>query len=426
MLHSELDGHDIWQYLDRLADDATWHAFRDADARLAFDAGFARQRTLDIRELNPALVSVAALDTLRDAWVTFTQTLLDADGKSARVPAEVDQLRSLLDMIVFRLSAFPVVLDADQTALTRLQSAAAVALEDLSASATEHLAVVTARRDELEARLSDREAEIAQLRSVLEQMTQRIVADETRLDAALVNQNEAFIAAQNDRDIRFRVQGEEHESRIASTLLSVSQQADSLRAEQVLAFDAARQDLDQRSQKALGEAQAVIRSLEATQTDVERLASRVTGSILARDYGSYATREWITGLVGYVVGVAVLISAAVYLASELASMHQDQPVSWGFVSLKLGLTTAAAAAAAVAIQFGSRSLSRANRSKRTELELRAMVPFLADVASEELTKAKLSFVERSFGGPDEPEVSSDDAKGIIEAVADVVKAIPRR
>jgi hypothetical protein len=82
----------------------------------------------------------------------------------------------------------------------------------------------------------------------------------------------------------------------------------------------------------------------------------------------------------------------------LSSLKPSDDVSCQYTTLKFGLTLTIVAAAVVAVRFGSEFLSKAHTAKRTELELKAIGLFLADVAdADKVEQAKLDFVDRLFG-----------------------------
>lgn len=219
-------------------------------------------------------------------------------------------------------------------------------------------------------------AEMASLTAAIEQLEAKITRDEARLDTALTTSNEAFTTAQTQRQQSFTDWLQEQEEAVASNAAPDLTQLVGMREEGSLHL-------------------ATIQQLHA---DVEKVSGKATAAILARDYGTYSTREWISGVVAYVLGFAVLVSLGGYLVYTVAGVTRDDAISWQFVVLKLGLTATAAAASGVAFQFGHQALSRSGTNKRVQLELGTIGTFLAGVDDEDaVKKAKLAFVDRMFG-----------------------------
>ncbi|GAA2812029.1 hypothetical protein [Kribbella solani] len=217
---------------------------------------------------------------------------------------------------------------------------------------------------------------LATLAIEVESLRTKISTDETRLDIALTQNNDAFTTKQTEREERY----EKWLSDQSKALLS-----------------SAKPTMD-KLQEIQGDADKQLDAVKVLRDDVEKVSGKAAAAVLARDYGSYATREWISGVLAYFLGFVLLVVVAVYLVRTVGRIDMNAKPSWQFVALKLGLTLTAATAAGVAFQFGSHALSRSNMNKRVELELRAVGPFLADVDDPEAVKAaKLAFMERMFG-----------------------------
>ncbi|WP_409463260.1 hypothetical protein [Amycolatopsis sp. GA6-003] len=159
------------------------------------------------------------------------------------------------------------------------------------------------------------------------------------------------------------------------------------------------------------DAEVLLLNIRQLHASVEKTSSKAAAAILAKDYGSYSTREWVSGVVAYVAGFGALLWLAVYLVNTIAAISSNFSPTWQYVALKLGLTVTAAVAAGVAFQFGSNALSRAGTNKRVQLELGTIGTFLSDVGDEDkVEKAKLDFVDRTFGRAWEPASKRDAEK----------------
>ena len=107
---------------------------------------------------------------------------------------------------------------------------------------------------------------------------------------------------------------------------------------------------------------------------------------------------------------------------------------WNWISLKIALAVALGGVAAVLIRRGQHSQTAARDYKRTELELRAIGPFLSDIRTQAVAeKAKVDFLERTFGrrpdGEDRTKVEDSGqilggkALDVLSAVADKLPAL---
>lgn len=344
----------------------------------------------DAKYLAHARSVYAALSSHRDA--TDTDPYASTTMETTRAPLEqavqhltqfvsspnvsyLQAMSSILDQVQHQYGMWPSAALRGGAAVQAHQ--AFREYKDQAEAAIENL---LERNSELEQLLEERSQEAQQeldsLRQTITQLQTKITADEARLDTSLTANNEAFTAAQQQRaasyDTWIAGQGEE--------------------------FEAMAHPHVERTSAIELEAQVKLEAITKLHTDVEKVSGKATAAILARGYGSYATREWASGVIGYGIGLVILVLAGIYLVSSLNELSVDSSPSWQFVAMKLGLTVTAAITAGFAFQFGTHAISRANTNKRVQLELATIGTFLADVDDEDRVKqAKLDFVSRMFG-----------------------------
>lgn len=149
-----------------------------------------------------------------------------------------------------------------------------------------------------------------------------------------------------------------------------------------------------------------IRTLHAK---VEKVVGATTSGVLAKDFGGYARQQFRAAVVSFAVGVILIVATAVILTRTFEAVRPDQPATWQWVALKLGLTLTIAGGASFCLALGHRFLRNSTSAKRVELELRAIGPFLADVddPSAQLA-AKVDFANRTFGQPWDSRVGRRD------------------
>lgn len=264
---------------------------------------------------------------------------------------------------------------------------------------------------ELQQRLAEAAAnhssEIADLKAQVTALTTKISADEGRLDTALTTNNEAFNAKQTEREEKFAT--------------FVKEQGAGLKT---LA------DTDLVSIKlTLEQAQAHYDEIDQLREDTEKVAGLASADLLAGKYSEYATQQWRWGLGASGLGFAALAVGLALLLFALKGIAPDAKVSWAYTTLKLGASLTVVAASAVAFRLGRTFLQRSSTSKQTELELRAIGPFFADIDDAEAVKdAKKSFVARSFGQHNNlatPTVAipgtTDDLLKALQPVIDLAK-----
>ncbi|GHF60972.1 hypothetical protein FHX82_002721 [Amycolatopsis bartoniae] len=255
-------------------------------------------------------------------------------------------------------------------------------LKDMGHELSNQANLDQARQHQAQTRLSELEDEVGKL-------TNKISADESRLDSALTTSNEAFSESQRRRQEEFEQW--------------IKEQGDNM-------TELAKPSLDATS-AAKNEAEATLQDILKLHKDVEKVSGKATAAILAKDYGSYSTREWVSGILFYFLGFGILGFVAWHLIQTLGQISIISTPSWQYVSLKLGVTVTAAVAAGVSFRVASAAISRAGTNKRVQLELGTIGTFLADVNDEERVKqAKMEFVDRMFGRAWETRVENASAK----------------
>ena len=238
----------------------------------------------------------------------------------------------------------------------------------------------------------------------------KITQDETRLDSAVTTQVDGFNNAQTKREETF---------------------VDWL-ATRKNEYDLDVQKYENRLGETTEESRMILDRLKDLRDKTERVAGEATSARLARDYGVYAEREFKYAIGSYVAGLVLTVLAGVFLFLTIGRLTPDEPVSWQYVSLKIGLTATIIGAATVSFTLGHRFLHSSSTNKRLELELAALGPFLADVDEDDegtVRKAKLAFMERTFGrtwdATQQPADDSVNASALAKIVDSLAQLISR-
>lgn len=234
--------------------------------------------------------------------------------------------------------------------------------------------------DELRAEIDSQKAEsaasITALSNEVAALNETIKQDEARLNQALTTNNEAFTAKQTEREEKF-----------------TAWLADQGKALKKLAAE----DLNVISNNRL-EADVAYGEIDALREDTKTVAGLAAGDQVARGYRKYSLRQWVAGLVAYVIGFIALAAGVGLVVLTIKSVKPTDDISWQFALLKLGLTVSAVFAAVIAFRLGSHLLAEASTAKRFELELKALGPlFPHDSEQQTLQEVKRDLVARSFG-----------------------------
>lgn len=233
-----------------------------------------------------------------------------------------------------------------------------------------------ALRVEIDQRRAEWAATVQALSADVAGLTESIKQDEARLNQALTTNNETFTAKQTEREEKF-----------------IAWLADQGKALKKLAAD----DLEVIKNQRVN-ADAAYADIDKLRDDTKTVAGLAAGDQVARGYRRYSLRQWVAGLVAYVVGFIALGAGAALVVLTIKGVNPGDHISWQFAVLKLGLTVSAVFGAVIAFRLGSHLLAEASTAKRFELELKALGPlFPHDDEQETLQSVKRDLVERSFG-----------------------------
>lgn len=278
-------------------------------------------------------------------------------------------------------------------------------------AATEALTQVIERRLR---KFSDQEQRFAHEASTLtvqvQTASERLKEIESATQSALAAQQEKFTEAQLSRI-------DAHKEEVKETARDLSQMLE-VSKDLVGSWETELKENAERAQ----------RKLES----IEKIVGKTAAAILARDHGTYANREFAFGLVAYVVGIAGIVWGATVVLSGLAEVQASaETVTWQWLAAKLSFGAIVGAGSTVAFRLGGRFIKSSTAMKRRELELRAIIPFLAEVDPKKAEDAKLAFLDRTFGRePEEPQKKSDPSEeaipaSLFERVATIITAANR-
>jgi hypothetical protein len=410
------DGHSVWSNLTSLqsALDAADERGKEADAAEPLDAiRYLVSLIRSHQEPNDtAPYSVAGLNQVSQSLPNVT-TEVNNYASNGNL-GHLQNAETHADQIVHVIGSWPTTLLKG--------GAAAQANKVFVAYRNDATAAIKALRKEnekllveLEAARSEADSALQTLKGEVQAQGARISQDETRLDTALTNMNDAFTTKQSEREEKFQA--------------FIEKQANAVR---ILAADdlgAIRAHLD--------EAHRMHEEINDLREGTEKVAGLASADILAGKFQAYSAQQWKWGVGANILGFVALASGLAVIAWTLHSVGANEEISWQYTTLKLGVTLTIIAASAVAFRLGALFLSRSGTSKRMELELRAIGPFFADIEDLDAVKeAKRAFVERSFGrgwgdqgnGSSPPEVDNGvlarELLEIIKTVTTSRSAVP--
>ncbi|MBO9038441.1 hypothetical protein JYQ31_01115 [Curtobacterium flaccumfaciens pv. flaccumfaciens] len=386
MLKSEFQAHPLWDalqtastLLDSLHEDITDAERRTLDRvreLLAFSEAVKPLGVHNARRFNPALLdglhspwtsvvsslqnrSVTASSSYTDQALTYAESTLQplyALWTPPLPPAQQAQMRSFYDGLVEQQ-------DKDITRLHEKRSALEERLKELG--------------EEAEQRFTTATTALETLQSTATGVGDTVDGYEARVDTVVDN-------------------GTMRISELESTNTNTYTAWQQTQAER---FDEDFAPFKAKIEQKLEEADGTLQRLRETNKEYETLTAAAAANTLAQSFSREARTTRIVGLCLYGFGFVLLCVAAVPLILLLTQPAGDRTgeALWATFAIRAAIGALAASAATVAIRLGSRFVSSGQDSKRTELELRAFGPFLANVDKSESDTARLEFVDRAFG-----------------------------
>jgi hypothetical protein len=265
----------------------------------------------------------------------------------------------------------------------------------------------------LEGRVQELGQTLAQAQQSLIAMQTTITSDQALMQQAITNHAENFRSAQESRGTEF-----------TTWLKSQGQEFVELAQPHLDSVKAAEED-----------SAGVLKRIQALGDQTDVAAGQTTGHILAENFKTSANEELKSGNQAFWAGIALSIAGVgwlVYVA--IVAFWERGEFNWTWLSLKLALSLALGGVATILIRRGQHSQETSRAYKRTELELRAIGPYLSDIKDRKVAEeAKVAFLQRTFGrawddhrGAAQAEnLDGDYVKKALDAVSALAEKLPK-
>lgn len=389
MLRSDYDNHPLWGTLHSV--DERLRAILDAHSagdlasieRIRIQEEYVRSFDV-VASTRVAFFHSAMLDAVNVVWQQVLNSLDHRVSMGLDYSNYVTQAADQAETGLLQMSAWPRAYGRGgevtqmNTLFEELLEAQRISVEalrqehdGLRAELSEYSVSVDEKRSEVLTAIGAAEADVDSLRSQIDQ--QKSVVEDSVLDArraikALTAQNEeSFAAWKVEREAAF-----------------------------IGDFEGLR---DQISDK-LTQSSVEYEELLSAKEKYTKLVSAIAADEVAFKFETEARWGRVAGIALYIAGFALLAGAAVPLILLIAENAQDTAtgINWTPIVIRLSVGVLAGSAATVAIRLGGRFITNANSAKRMELELRAIGPFLANVADpSKVDDARIELVGKAFG-----------------------------
>ena len=409
VIPSDFKQHDLWQLLEEIDTTAMNLPFiqyqDDEDKRTIRNRLPLYISAVEQHRGNAAdYYSAQLLDTMKQQWDNV-QARLD---QIERTPAQAHEIDRELDKVAERLATWPNIFILKGSAVAK----AIEVFEEVQGKWASRIESLEKQLEAKEQELADKEvrhqelreeidAEIAALYAKLDINENLIYEQKEKIASQTVEHSEKFDEAQKERR-------ETYQKWIEDQSTEIEEESDVL--------------LSALGEK-LAEGDSQLQGIKALHESVEKVAHGATAVFLARDYNTASKRDYLAGMIFMGLGVFLLVIAGFVLFNSFSTVTPDTSITWQWTALKVSATLLITAGATFAFKFSQNFLNSASRTKRSDLELRAIHPFLATLDNKELSDAtKVEFINRSFGQPEAPG-SSNSKEGSTDQEKNMYKEL---
>lgn len=393
---------------------ALWGALDSSKATVdGFESGVGstvKDRVVATRQYLRRFRSGSTADLFSEAMLNKMKSNIDQlNNQLASLPrnptAQASAAMATMDTIVGLAAAWP-----QPFTNTRIGQTLESSLDDFRDSLTDE-----------KSSLSQFARQIREEIETLSQEKQSLEKEIRQLELTVKSEGENLALRQEEHDQQFSAAQQDRTTAFDAALKSLEE---SIKSEASAVLDNAR--------SRQSEAHAVHDQIVALRDEAEKVASEATAGILARDFGKYSIQQLTASVCSFIACGAFLFWAAKSVSDSLTSLTPNESPSWQWVALKLALTLSIIGGASVFLALGNKFLRNSTNSKRIELELRAIGPFLADLGDDARLESKMDFARRTFGhvwGDDsnskeatDSQLSIDDVSKIKDIIVSVMQS----
>ncbi|AKK05693.1 hypothetical protein CMUST_06795 [Corynebacterium mustelae] len=402
MIADEFKSHELWKKLEE-AKKIVEEFSRPLDKKQQ-DVVFSQvpsiaEAVLRHKRNSSALYSPSLLSEMLDAWSNLIH-YLDLSNQGSNY---IDSVQNYVNVIIERHAKWPTTFalkgGAVQAAVTSFENLADMLqkrmefLEKEIHTKNQEIADLNASHS---ASLEELQEKIRDLEAQLEAVDDGIEDQENIISELSTKHNETFSEAQERRQGLWQEWLDKRGEHFGN---AVEKELDVIRGQQK-------------------EGEETLDAMKVLRDEVEEVSGKAVEGILAKDYNSYALRDWVSGVLSACIGLAGILVAVCVLFQTMAGLSPHTPTSWQWTALKLTLTFLISAGSTVSFAFARQFFAQSESSKRIELELRAINPFLAGLGDKKLADdAKVKFIERAFG---QPQLTKKESKSDPTNAADLV------
>lgn len=384
MIPKDFKAHELWKQLEEIKETTkNLPAIKfddEEDKRTIRDRLPLYISTLEQHKSNAAdYYSNQLLEAMHQPWSEIYEIISNLEND----PSCAYQIDQEIDKVAACLATWPTAFNLRGYAATKatetfeqVQNQWAQRIEGLEKqleAKNQELADAEARHQELRKEI---DADISELHAHLDENKRLIDEQNEKIAAQAVTHSELFEKSQQDRSAAHKKWFQQQETEIDEEVGLLLKEL----RETALAGDRHLEDII------------------TLRDDVEKAVHGATAAVLARNYSTASLRDYVAGILFMVLGIMLLVVAGIFAVNSFADISPDTHISWQWTALKITGTLLLSAAATFSFKYSQNFLTSATQTKRTDLELRVVTPFLATLKDQDIAdQTKVDFFKRSFG-----------------------------
>jgi hypothetical protein len=364
-----------------------------------------------IDSTDAGLIPLQALNNLHPPVQRITDNL--ANYQSGGQPDQVAAAHNQLENILVHLNLIP----APRTTAD---------VEGIREAATSLRRSLGQNVRQLESRSAEAQSMLASLDQQLRTVEARMAESQQRLDARIGEAEQRLTAAETQRTDAFDSAQSQRERRADELLWAKSAAADAALKAQRAEFDAivgaTVTELDSLRADLATQTDTLIEEMEAQKAQAQKMVGIITETGLIGGFQKEADAAQSAGTIWRVTAAAAL-GALVVFAVYVFISHNGQAGSttWADVGWRIFVASAVGLFAAYAARQADKHDRTRKRSRRMELELASISPYLDSLPQDQQVEMKMDLARRLFGQDDAADTTDattgtqvDLAKMIIE------------
>jgi len=186
--------------------------------------------------------------------------------------------------------------------------------------------------------------------------------------------------------------------------------------------DETRESLDELLAEFNEKATTYLTSLEGHEAAARDTVHATTALVVATDYGAYARNKTIAGWVCDVAAAVVGAAGVGVILWHLISLDGTADGNVGLSITRLAASLGTLGIAALIARRGAQHHKEARAAKRTDLAIRRVMPFIANLPKDEQEEIVLDFTERVFIRGDLDSAALETTSTLRERIAEIRKA----